>query len=136
MVTVRDDIIEGLPSRASPALRRLIKDKAEARLASLEKTDDATDHRTGALEPRPTEREPVETPVSRNALYEHDDLIIDGPAHSAILERVIRNASERLIIHSTFITDTRAQLLVPLLLQAAAKGVAVDIFLGARRHRE
>jgi phosphatidylserine/phosphatidylglycerophosphate/cardiolipin synthase-like enzyme len=68
--------------------------------------------------------------VSQNALYEHDDLIIDGPAHSAILEQVIRNASERLIIHSTFITDTRAQLLVPSLVQAAAKGVAVDIFWG------
>ena len=73
---------------------------------------------------------PAEPWVSRHALYGHDDLVMDGAAHSAVLERTIRNASERLIIHSTFLTDSRAKALLPSLLQAADKGVSIDILWG------
>jgi cardiolipin synthase len=74
--------------------------------------------------------EPIETFVSRDALYEDGDLIIDGEDHRVLLERMIQNVSERLIIHSTFITEARAQALLPALLNAAAKGVTIDILWG------
>ena len=68
--------------------------------------------------------------MSKPALYESDDLIVDGPAHLAALDRAIRNAAERLIIHSTFVTEQRALELLPALLHAAAKGVTIDILWG------
>jgi cardiolipin synthase len=46
------------------------------------------------------------------------------------LERIIRNASERIIIHSTFVTDAGADAILPLLLQASAKGVLIDVLWG------
>lgn len=131
VVTVRDDKIEGLPSRATPALRYLIQAKAKETVATLSKTkNDGTTTVTVAPDPQPPTPEPAEPRTSRHALYDHDDLIIDGPAHSAALDRAIRGASERLILHSTFITEARAQAILPALLQAAGKGVTVDILWG------
>ena len=46
------------------------------------------------------------------------------------LERIVRNASERVIIHSTFVTDAGAEAILPLLLQASAKGVLIDVLWG------
>jgi PLD-like domain len=130
VVTVRDDLIEGLPARASPALRRLIQTKAlQAALASVRTTEAATGiPAAAATTPEPAALE--EPWVSRHALYDQDDLIVDGPAHATALDRAIRNANERLIIHSTFITDSRAQATLPALLNAAARGVAIDVFWG------
>jgi cardiolipin synthase len=71
-----------------------------------------------------------EAPISHNALYEHDDLIVDGPDHRNVFERTLRHASERLIIHSTFITDVRSAALLPELLQTAAKATTIDILWG------
>ncbi len=127
VVTVRDDIIEGLPSRASSALRYLIQLKAHE--ATIAKTTESITS-VPAAPARPEPLAPAEPWVSRHALYDHDDLIVDGPAHGAALDRAIRNATERLIIHSTFITDSRAQATLPALLTAAARGVAIDIFWG------
>ena len=74
---------------------------------------------------------PTDEPVhSTDALYEHDDLIIDGDAHKRAFERLVRNAAERIIIHSTFIADDCAQTVLPMLLATAAKGVSIDIFWG------
>jgi cardiolipin synthase len=130
VVTVRGDVVEGLPSRATPALRYLILSKAKEAAAIAAIAPGAVPVAEVATEREPAKVEPDEAAISRNALYEHDDLIIDAEAHSAALDRAIRGASERLIIHSTFISDSRAQALLPALLQAAAKGVAIDILWG------
>ena len=76
--------------------------------------------------PEPT----VEAPVSHKALYEHGDLIIDGPDHSTAFERLLRHASERVIIHSTFLTEARTTALLPALVHVAEKGAKLDILWG------
>ncbi len=128
VVTVRDEMVEGLPSRATPALRELII--ARAREAVAVASDGKKSPEGVPSEPVKTTPEPVEELLSKPALYDSDDLIVDGPAHLAALDRAIRNATERLIIHSTFITEQRALDLLPTLLHAAAKGVTIDILWG------
>jgi cardiolipin synthase A/B len=109
-------------------LRYLIMAKAKEAAAAI--SAEAAPSAETVSEPLPARVEANEPAISADALYDNDDLIVDADAHSAALDRAIRGASERLIIHSTFITDSRAQALLPALLQAAAKGVAVDILWG------
>lgn len=127
VVTVRDELIEGLPACASIGLRNLILRRAKE-VASASATTARQKASAEARVASETEVSGDEPWRSTDALYEHDDLIVDGEAHKAAFERLIRNATERLIIHSTFITDARAQAVLPMLLAAAAKGVSIDIF--------
>lgn len=129
VVTVRDELIEGLPARASIGLRNLILRRAKE-VVSASATTARQKASAEARVASETEVSGDEPWRSTDALYEHDDLIVDGEAHKAAFERLIRNATERLIIHSTFITDARAQAVLPMLLAAAAKGVSIDIFWG------
>ena len=128
VVTVRDNVIEGLPARASPVLRNSILSKAAEAIAAAAPKDRIVSQPAVMEAEGPSVYVPLPNPtLSRPALYEHDDLILDGAAHSAALERIIRNASERIIIHSTFVTDAGADAILPLLLQASAKGVLIDV---------
>jgi hypothetical protein len=124
VVTVRDELIEGLPARASIALRNLVLGKARAAV-----TADASQGPVAV--PAPAEAKINEPPmVPADGLFENDDLIVDGEAHRAAFDRLIRNATERVIIHSTFISDLRGQAVLPQLLSAASKGVLIDVFWG------
>jgi phosphatidylserine/phosphatidylglycerophosphate/cardiolipin synthase-like enzyme len=130
VVTVRDEVVEGLPARASPVLRDLIVARAIEALAAAVSTEKPPHERpAAATEPEPAAIHPGPG-ISHSALYDPDDLILDGPAHVAAFERLIRNASERIIIHSTFVTEQRAQATLPLLLHASTKGVRTDVFWG------
>jgi len=130
VVTVRDDIVEGLPARATPELRALIKARARV-AADAAKGDGNGERTTAAVQPvSPLPSDGAEAFASKPALYDSDDVIVDGPAHLAALERMIRNARERLLIHSTFVTEERAQALLPALLNAAREGVRIDILWG------
>jgi cardiolipin synthase A/B len=128
VVTVRDELIEGLPARASNGLRNLIW--AKAREAAKVSASTQPKMPPQVRETEQTTIDDEEVWASSPALYEHDDIIVDGEAHQAAFDRLIRNATERLIIHSTFITEARANALLPNLLGAAAKGVSIDIFWG------
>jgi cardiolipin synthase len=132
IVTVRDDVIEGLPGRANPMLRLLVGSKARdaAALFKRGKGKAAAAPADAPPEVEATPAEPIEAPVSHNALYEHDDLIVDGPDHQTVFDRMIRNCTDRLIVHSTFITDARATVLLPALVHAAEKGAKVDVLWG------
>lgn len=130
VVTVREGGIEGLPSRASLKLRALIWDKAqrawEARGSQLVNTSAVKET---SLPSVPIVNREVEAgPVS--ALFDSGDLIFDAEEHRDSLEELIGSATERIIIHSTFITDMRAQALLPLFLQAGSRGVSVDVLWG------
>ncbi len=128
VVTVRDELIEGLPARASNALRKLIYVRAKEVTAAAKTSQIQVPAQVREVEQTTNDNEEVWT--SSSSLFEHDDLIIDGNAHKSALDRLIQSANERLIIHSTFITDARINALLPKLLGAAAKGVSVDIFWG------
>jgi len=128
VVSVRDQVIEGLPARASPALQARILEAAEQALA-----DKAAMSDTGTLALRvPAQPKTIDIPAraSQPALYDAGDLILDGEAHRKTLHAVIGAARERLIIHSTFVNDAAAQALLPALLQAAARGTRIDVLFG------
>ena len=129
LVTVREDLIEGLPARASPALKALVKARAHEALEAAQLEQSAQTKPLPAQVIQEPIREQPESP-SKPALYETDDLIVDGPAHLTALERAIRNAKERIIIHSTFVTELRSQALLPALLHAAGHGVKIDLLWG------
>jgi hypothetical protein len=72
VVSVRDGLIEGLPARASPALREIILDAANKALASkAAKGISAVQQARTPAEPKASE---TEAPVSRPALYDPEDL--------------------------------------------------------------
>lgn len=126
VVTVRDGAIEGLPSRAPPLLRLTILHAASQALGQSsgslsEKSPAVTTALHEAADARPT---------SVNAAYDPSDVIVDGEEHWRSFERIVGAASERVIIHSTFISDDRASTILPLLLRAAERGAKVDVLWG------
>jgi cardiolipin synthase A/B len=130
LVTVREDLIEGLPARASPALKALVKARAHEAMEAAQREQLAQAKPLPAQAIQDPIREQSEASPSRPALYETDDLIVDGPTHLAALERAIRNAKERIIVHSTFVTELRSRALLPALLHAAEHGVKIDLLWG------
>lgn len=128
IVTVRDGAIEGLPGRASPLLRLLIGKAAESankEIGRNEMTKAAIDGPTVLASAHENEAPPM-----RDTLFEAADVVIDGQEHARAFERMITGATERLIIHSTFLGEERAQAVLPLLIKAAERGVRVDILWG------
>lgn len=130
VVTVRDNAIEGLPARASPVLRFLIL-QAAAAAKKRARQDGATVTSANALSvPAAALAAELEAPATRDAAFDQSDLVLDGGEHSRAFERIVTSATERLIIHSTFISDERAQAVLPLLVKAAERGVRVDVLWG------
>ena len=124
VITVKDGVIEGLPARAPEKLRRAILAAASEKLST-------TPGRAKAKASIVTKAEPVEK-ISANVqgAYDPADLIIDGDDHWRSFERIVLGASERVIIHSTFISNDRARIVLPLLLRAAERGVTIDVLWG------
>lgn len=130
IVTVRDGVVEGLPGRASPLLRLLVGKAAEAakkEAGSHEATKAARDGSAVLASASPGE---VEAPQTRDAAFDPSDMVIDGQEHARAFERIVTGANERLIIHSTFLSEERCDKVVPLLIKAAERGARVDILWG------
>lgn len=129
IVTVRDGVIEGLPGRASPVLRLLIGKAAEA--AENEATKGiAKAIVDGASVLASASSQEIDFPQLQDATFDAADVVIDGPEHARAFERMVTGATERLIIHSTFLSEERAQAIFPQLIKAAERGVKVDILWG------
>lgn len=123
LVTVRNGQIEGLTKRAPEAVREQILKAAQ------------TQARPGPpvvafQAPAPPSLDQVPLPESIMAAFAHEDLLFGGDAHRTVLEEFIRRARHRLIIHSTFIHPDRFEEWRPVLLEAAHRGVRVDILWG------
>ncbi|RUU47474.1 hypothetical protein EOD08_06510 [Mesorhizobium sp. M6A.T.Ca.TU.002.02.2.1] len=124
LISVRNGLQEGMPKGASPAFVDMIS-KAYR---------DAASHvrKMGAVIPAaavvgPAEMAPRST--AKDGLFESGDLIIDDRQHEEAFINTLRNALDRVIIHSTFITANIRKRL-PALLQAASRGVRIDLFWG------
>ncbi|PDT33909.1 hypothetical protein CO671_23110 [Rhizobium sp. M10] len=125
VVTVREGTIEGLPARAPVLLRHTI---LHAALEILGRdTPDRSETAGSTIVIKETTDEP---PKSTAAAYDPSDVILDGEEHWRSFERIITAATERVIIHSTFISDDRATAVLPLLFRAAERGVKVDVLWG------
>jgi cardiolipin synthase A/B len=75
---------------------------------------------------------PPETPIH----FTNTDLVIDGPAHQDILERVFGEARTTIIIHSTFISAERVIALWPMFEEALKRGVRIHVFWGEADDKE
>lgn len=125
IVTVRGGVIEGLPARASPQLRMLVATAAEA--VKAEAVSDVID---GPSALASASNQAIEALQMRDAVFDSADVVIDGEEHARVFQRLITSATQRLIIHSTFISEDRVQTLLPLLIKAAERGARVDILWG------
>ena len=125
LVTVKDGEMDGLPGRAPEALRIAILTAAAREAARL-----STKNQKSTLPVLPVNEFVPEVPRSINCAYDAADLITDGIDHWRSLERMINGATERLIIHSTFINKKSAETVLPLLLGAAERGVEIDVLWG------
>jgi hypothetical protein len=130
IVTMRDGVIEGLPGRASPLLRLLVGKAAEAIKKESARSEAVKAAIDGPTVLASASVEDVEVSQMRNAVFDASDVVIDGREHARAFERVVAGAAERLIIHSTFLSEERVQSVLPLLIKAAERGVKVDILWG------
>jgi phosphatidylserine/phosphatidylglycerophosphate/cardiolipin synthase-like enzyme len=130
VVAVRDGVIEGLPGRASPLLRLLVGKAAGAVKEETGRNETAKAAIDGPTVLASASADEVDAPQMMDAAFDSSDVVIDGAEHARAFERMVTGAGERLIIHSTFLSDERAQAVLPLLIKAAERGVRVDILWG------
>jgi hypothetical protein len=125
VVSVRDSQkIDGLPLRAPQALYD--------RICEASRTAGTTGARLPAS-PRSTETGSAADPTE--GVFRQTDLIIGGADHRAFLSKTIRNARDRVLIHSTFLNEHAATFL-PDFLYAAGNGARIDIFWGQDEDRK
>lgn len=122
VVSVRDGVIEGLPGRAPEFLADEIRAAASLVPAtSTTKAPQNLGYSAQAFAP---------SPVLRQAVHNADDMVLGGAAHQARLEQAIQRAQSRIIIHSTFVSESGLIGILPSLKQAAHRGVRTDIVWG------
>lgn len=119
---VRDNSIQGLPSRASNLLRQEIINAASKYIKGTEKTVIRTQRKNASV------MEDIET--RRLFLFETRDLIVGGSEHRKMFDELIDGAKERVVIHSTFINQKRIDEFLPRLISAAERGTRIDIMWG------
>jgi hypothetical protein len=120
---VRDGSIESLSSRAREGLKSAILEAA------------GVADQIGR--PRPSRSTPVAALAasrlvgrSLHALFEQDDIIVDGREHRDIFETMLERTLRKVLIHSTFISPDGWRFALPLLLGAASRGAKIEVFWG------
>ena len=129
LVTVRNKQIDGLTKRAPETLREQILKAAEAQ-PKIGSTV------TAFQAPPPPRLDELPLPEPISASFAHDDLVLGGDAHRAIFDEFIRRARHRLIVHSTFIHPEKFDEWLPTLIEAAHRGVRIDILWGESDDKE
>lgn len=122
LFTVRDgQVVDGLPSREVTALRSKIIEAA--RQASVDLASPQASFSTAPL--------PKDQGASiRRIRFSKSDLILDGARHEAVIKDILGRAGSRIFIHSTFISATIVEALLPDFMAAARRGVRIDVFWG------
>ncbi len=120
---VRDGVIDSLPGRA--------RDGLQAAILEVAGVPDST-RATAATDVVPAAASSPAVPLRRSAeaLFDQDDLILDGASHRAALERILGHARQKVLIHSTFVSPDGWNVALPTLLGAASRGVKVQLFWG------
>lgn len=123
LLTVKNGRVDGLPPRAGH-LAKIILEAAEHAGRTIAETPQA--HAGPAFRVAA----PETTPVVSNCAFSREDLVLGGDAHRAALQSAIAKAHTRVFIHSTFISDDGLDFVLPLLKDAAMRGVQTDILWG------
>ena len=131
LVTVRDNVPEGLPSRTPPVVVEAVKDAAKEALEAKESK------RTILFTPKEgfVWSGPKPLQDHRVDLTERD-LVLGGAEHRRVVWTAISRARHRIVIHSTFVSTERFVELLPILRSAANRGVVVDVLWGQAQSRE
>lgn len=118
VVTVNGNKIEGLPPRASDFLKQQILKSVKAQ--------------ENTLQVNQVLQRPLSIPRTDivEIMFNSENIILGGNSHKILLDRLIKKATSRIIIHSTFIDVTKFIAIFPLLKDAALRGVKVDILWG------
>jgi cardiolipin synthase A/B len=120
---VRDGTIESLSSRARDGLRSAI-------LSAAGVVGPAARPLTSAGHPATSMASSHSVGQTMQALFDHDDVVVDGPGHRDMLESILTRARRRVLIHSTFVSPSGWRPAVPLLLGAASRGAKIQVFWG------
>lgn len=128
VVTVRNEKIEGLPTRAPPELSRAILAAAASSAAPVTAADADADASTRELTFKVAAT--ADEPKIIESVFSLDDLVLGDSAHLEALKRAVRLAATRVIVHSTFVSEEGMQLVMPLFKEAALRGVRVDVLWG------
>lgn len=125
IATVRGESVEGLPPRAPEELVDLVR-RAALKAAPLPLGRESPYEDSGRV-PTVADR-PL--PATIDAIFRPGDLILGGEAHREALHEAVRRAHHRLIIHSTFISDSGFSQVQSELFAAARRGAVVDVLWG------
>lgn len=130
LVTVRDGVIAGLPTRNLAGLRTAIIDAAQSAAP-----EGKTEPQIFSI-PEASYQTNEETPVRREILFNLSDLILDGAAHEHFLRSTFKRAATQVFIHSTFIDEQRFLALLPDMAAAVKRGVRIHVFWGQNEDRK
>lgn len=130
LVTVRDGkIVDGLPERCPKNLREAVLKVANVPTAA------------GAL--KSVAAADIDLPSPKVALlperkirFSASDIVLDGSRHRDLLSEVLEFADTRVYIHSTFISADCVEKLIPVILEAAKRGVRLHILWGQNEDRD
>lgn len=124
LLTVREDIVEGLPERELPELREMVVRAAKSVTISS-KPEQAMYTVPGVIAGSGR----AET-VDRDIYFDLKDLILDGEAHKKAILKVFHDAKSRVYIHSTFIGKDKFMELLPHMEAAIKRGVQIHVLWG------
>ncbi len=69
-------------------------------------------------------------PKTKQIAFQSGDVVLGGEAHKTALVNAIKRARDWVIIHSTFISESSMEFVLPLLKDAARRGVKTDLLWG------
>ena len=121
LAEVHSGFVSGLPDSAPETLRERILGAATGAFGPLGGESPVGGNGT-TLRKR---REEIATTFSAR------DLIVGGDAHRKVLRGVLRRASSRVVVHSTFLYAERFGEWLPLLREAVGRGAEIDVLWGA-----
>jgi hypothetical protein len=124
LVLVRNGKVEGLPRSASE-LEKAVLDAASKASGVTSSSETLT------VKPSVVARRIDEiVPTPRQISFQSSDVILGGEAHERAFVNLLKRARHRVIIHSTFVSQSSLDFAMPLIVDAARRGVRVDILWG------
>lgn len=124
LALVRNGKVEGLP-RSATELETAVLDAASKASGVASSSEPLT------VKPSVVARRIDEiAPTPRQISFQSSDLILGGEAHETAFVNLLRRARCRVIIHSTFVSQSSLDFAMPMIVDAARRGVRVDILWG------
>ncbi|MEQ8957714.1 MAG: phospholipase D-like domain-containing protein, partial [Coleofasciculus sp. C2-GNP5-27] len=124
LILVRNGIPESLPKAATDLATVVVEAASSYRRPG-------TSTQKLIVEPSVEPKQPDSgIPATRKITFQSTDILLGGEAHKAALLNLLKKARERVIIHSTFISQLTLNEVLPTISDAARRGVRVDILWG------